>query len=46
MGLWQYSNSVLNKLLLSAFLFHPPTHLIIIDTTTTIQSPTDVFTLL
>lgn len=36
MRLWQYRNIVLNKLLLSAVLFHPPTHLIIIDTTTTI----------
>lgn len=46
MRLWQYSNSMLNKPLLSAFLIHPLIHMIIIDTTTTIQIHTAVFTVL
>lgn len=36
MILWQYSNSTLNKLLLSALLFRPLIHLIFIDTATAI----------
>lgn len=43
---WQYSNTMLNKLLLSALLFRPLIHLIIIDTTATIKIPTIVLTLL
>lgn len=46
MGLWQYSNSTLNKLLLSALLIRPLIHVIFIATTTAIPVPTAMFTLL